>query len=183
MEIGTQSGKLINLMYPNEEDIDIADIAHALSNIGRWGGHTSRFYSVAQHSVECVNLVLSTEIKRWMLMHDACEAYLGDLVSPIKELCPQYKAVEERMQVAIAKRFDLVWPMPSGVHAIDAIMLATEHKQLMPRLHMLSDWRPRVAPNNSVVLQPKLPAAAKADFLYEYELLWGDEDGGDNQHG
>ena len=98
--IQTYSGKYIDLLQTDPYDIGIRDIAHALSNLGRFTGHSKRFYSVAQHSVIASNMVcLHPEIDYHMmqvcaLLHDASEAYLGDVSSPLKQLLPAYKEID-----------------------------------------------------------------------------------------
>lgn len=102
------SGHLIDLENLRPEDIHIQDIAHALSNVCRFGGHIPRFYSVAQHS--CFVAELMPHPGRLEgLMHDAAEAYIGDMVTPIKHLPAMYgfRALEEKVQSAIAKTFGL----------------------------------------------------------------------------
>jgi len=103
--IRTFTGKTINLIMPKEEDIDILDIAHGLSNVCRYNGHCSKFYSVAEHSV-----LLSYKYGLAALMHDASEAYLGDLVSPLKKFTTLGKIfipIEKKMEKVISSKFQL----------------------------------------------------------------------------
>jgi len=91
---------------PKPEDISIEVIAKALSHICRFGGHTNRFYSVAEHSIHVANL-LPDELKIYGLLHDAHEAYTGygDICSPVK---PTSLGVVERIiDLAIARAFNL----------------------------------------------------------------------------
>lgn len=89
-------------------DITLLDVAHALARIGRFNGHGSEFYSVAQHSVS-VALFSPPHFARWGLLHDATEAYVNDLPRPLKyreDMVP-YRLLEKRVSRAIAERFNL----------------------------------------------------------------------------
>ena len=81
--IVTYTGKRFYPLAPRAEDVDIRDIAHALSLTCRFSGHTPWLYSVAQHSVLCATLV-PQELRIHALLHDAAEAYLFDAARPIK---------------------------------------------------------------------------------------------------
>lgn len=104
--IVTNSGK--RFYYENivPESIDINDIAHALSNICRYGGHIKKFYSVAQHSV-IVSKLVPDEYRLAALLHDASEAYLSDIVSPAKRMLNDYKNLEKNITSIIDKRFNV----------------------------------------------------------------------------
>jgi hypothetical protein len=103
--IETASGKLYHFLNPQPDEIDIEDIALALANKCRFGGHTD-FYSVAEHSV-LVALRLPPGLQLAGLLHDASEAYLGDIPSPIKDELPDYRALENINQSAIEYKFGL----------------------------------------------------------------------------
>ena len=126
-EILLHSGRYLNLLEPSGK-INIRDISHALSNICRFGGHVREFYSVAQHSVYVSRITESLE----GLLHDAAEAFIGDVSSPLKQLLPEYKAIERRLEQFIFEQFGLTYPMPDVVKQADLIRLATEEDQLMP---------------------------------------------------
>lgn len=128
--IRTFSGKYINVFDPNPDDIVIEDIAHALSNIPRFGGHLPKFYSVAQHSIKCAEYI-NFDFKLEALMHDASEAYLLDVPKPIKEGLPDYIRVEENLQKVICEKFGLTFPMSKEVKAVDKTMLEYEWVNLM----------------------------------------------------
>lgn len=125
----TYMGKMINLEAPQPKDICIEDIAHALSYMCRYTGHTSKFYSVAEHCVllsEAVNMP-GTPLAR--LLHDAAEAYLGDIISPLKQFLPTYQILEERMNRIIAKKYQVDFdPVKPG----DTTMMVIEANVLMP---------------------------------------------------
>jgi 5'-deoxynucleotidase YfbR-like HD superfamily hydrolase len=127
--IRTNSGIYFNLLEPTVEMIDINDIAHALSNLPRFGGHLHTTYSVAQHSVMVMNtldLFGHQDILLEGLMHDASEAYLMDLPSPIKALLPDYYKMEDRICKVIAEKFNLQYPWPEPVKKADKEQLEFE---------------------------------------------------------
>lgn len=114
---------------PRAQDVRILDIAHALANINRFLGHTDRPYSVAQHSV----LVSRKVPKRYMLaalMHDAAEAYCGDLPYPLKPKFHEFKEMEEEILKVIFKVFGIKWPMPKCIKTADLKMAYTERRDL-----------------------------------------------------
>ncbi len=125
MKIRTYTGKTIDVLNPKKEDIDIIDIAHSLSMICRWGGHTKQFYSVAQHSV-LVSLLCPDNLQLEGLMHDATEAYIGDLVRPIKNEIEKYKEIEDNLAKVISEKFNLIYPWPEIVVEKDNIVLLQE---------------------------------------------------------
>lgn len=88
-----------------ETDIDILDIAHALSMLSRANGHFWQFYSVAQHSINCAMEAdargYSAKVQLACLLHDASEAYIGDLTRPLKRHLPEFETIERRLQATI----------------------------------------------------------------------------------
>ncbi len=104
--IKTFSGKHFYYDKINKDDIVINDIAVSLSNICRFAGHLSHFYSVAQHAVLCSQLV-PQEFAFEALMHDATEAYCQDIPAPLKRLLPDYKRMEEKIDAVIREKYGL----------------------------------------------------------------------------
>lgn len=103
----TTSGKVINLFDPDPKLIEIEDIASSLSKLCRWGGNLPHFYSVAQHSC-LVAWLAPGDLHFAALMHDAAEAYAGDVIRPIKGLLSKaYDDIEARLMAAISIRFQL----------------------------------------------------------------------------
>ncbi len=127
--IKTFSGKHFYYDRINKDDIDINDIAVSLSNICRFAGHLSHFYSVAQHAVLCSQLV-PQEFAFEALMHDATEAYCQDIPAPLKRLLPDYKQMEEKIDAVIREKYGLPPVMSTPVKYADLIMLATERRDL-----------------------------------------------------
>ena len=105
--IQTYTGRKFFPVAPRAEDIEILDVAHALSMLCRYTGHTKQFYSVAQHSV-LVSRIVPPQDAAWGLLHDASEAYLCDVARPIKP----YRLLEQRLMVQVAGRFDLTYAEP-----------------------------------------------------------------------
>lgn len=123
---------------PKVEEIDPTDIAHALSLICRYGGHVGRFYSVAEHCV-LMSYAVPPEDAAWALLHDATEAYVGDMVRPLKRHMPDYCRVEDDLMTVIAARFGLYGTaMPDSVKEADNRILLSERDALMPNTKY--DW-------------------------------------------
>lgn len=124
--IRTFTGRYINLTDPDPEDIYPADIAIGLARLCRFGGHTKKIYSVAEHSDWCRQEAElkypqdDTQLAFKALLHDAHEAYLGDVVSPLKALLPHYDNIANKMQHAIHVRFG-VRVTPEETEKIKAI--------------------------------------------------------------
>lgn len=139
--IQTFSGKKFDPLDPKPEDIDIEDIATALSNICRYGGHVSRFMSVAEHSylvsLRVQELGGDLYDQKWALLHDASEAYIGDIVRPLKTqpLFEDYLKVEKRLMAAIVGKYGLNPLEPKIVKDTDWEMLGTEVDQLKRPIH------------------------------------------------
>lgn len=134
--IQTFSGVKFNVFDPKPKDIRIIDIAHALSNQCRFSGHVKRFYSVAEHSINVADCVPSL-YKLKALLHDATEAYLVDIPSPIKPHLTNYKEIEDRLMKIIFKRFGLSETFQDVIHWWDQRMCLTEGYYLIPDI---SDW-------------------------------------------
>lgn len=120
---------------PRPDEIDPADIAHALSLLCRYGGHVDRFYSVAEHCVLMSEWV-APENALAALLHDATEAYVVDVPRPLKRQLPGYRDIEEQVWYAIAYRFGLAFELPEQVNEADNRILLTERAALMPRAEL-----------------------------------------------
>ncbi|QIB70069.1 DUF429 domain-containing protein [Aminipila butyrica] len=109
--ISTITGRRFNPTAPEIRDITIEDIAHALSMICRANGHFKMFYSVAQHSINCAMEAkargLSREIQLACLLHDASEAYIGDMTRPLKRQLTAYSEYENLMQTIILRALEI----------------------------------------------------------------------------
>lgn len=122
-------GEYFNFLEPEKYPYPLRVIAHALANICRFGGHCPQYYSVAQHSVY-VSLLVPPEYALQGLMHDAAEAFVGDVCKPLKDLLPEFKNIEDRVERALFASYGMSLPLHSSVKEADIVMLATEQKQL-----------------------------------------------------
>lgn len=165
----TVSGRQFWPLDPRPEELDLSDIAHALSMLCRFNGHCREFYSVAEHSVR-VSLECPPEHARWGLLHDAAEAYIGDMIRPLKRSMPHYRAAETRIVRAIADRWNLDLPIPEAVHRADLRLLYTERRDLMVLEH---PWEGdgTVEPLPERIAPCPMPAAARAMFLARAQEL------------
>lgn len=138
----TYSGKTINFLNPDPDQIDVRDIAHGLSHVCRFAGQIPRFYSVAEHCYRIWEQVkdISPEHGIWALLHDASEAYMCDVPKPLKNLLPQYMEIEKRLTKAIVQSVYQFIPLESvdDVYEIDKRMLKTEAIEF--GFDVNSDW-------------------------------------------
>jgi hypothetical protein len=135
----TASGKKFRPLEPDPALIDPYDIGLALSRLCRYGGMTSAYFSVAQHSV-LVSQNVPPEHALAGLLHDAAEAYIGDMVRPLKQWLRQHgqhwhDEAETRLMEAVCARFGVAWPLPPCVDEADNLLLVTESRDLMSPLH------------------------------------------------
>lgn len=155
-------------MTPKIEDFNIEDIAHALFNVCRFNGHCKEFYSVAQHSIYVSNC--SPNNRLYGLIHDASEAYIGDMTTAIKKsgLIPAYMNLEEVIMGLICNKFGLKSEMPEEVKIADRRVLYTEARDLFDPTTL--SWIVREE-MYSWKVRPLSPKAAKKAFLETYEDL------------
>lgn len=157
----TYSGVKFDLVNPLPRMVNIGDIAHALSNMPRFVGHTRSFYSVAQHSVH-VSRLLPPELHLAGLLHDAAEAYLLDMPTPAKLLLPDYQAMYAGIERAICDAFGVSFTHPL-IKQADMRILATEKRDLMSAA---SWWSVDAEPISGNIV-PLGPVEAKALFFKE----------------
>lgn len=163
------SGSYFDLEDPGSSEFGIDDIAHALAHICRYTGHCRTFYSVAQHSV-LVSSVLPDEHAFAGLMHDAAEAFIGDVSSPLKVLLPDYKRIEERIESAVFARFGLAAKLPQCVKDADRLLLRTEQRDMMGADGHLWSFTEGTEPLAERI-DPLPPGEAKELFLRRYGEL------------
>jgi uncharacterized protein len=168
-------------LYPldlSPEDINIEDIAHSLSNLCRFNGHCKQFYSVAQHSVLVSQGVLSHN-KLTALLHDATEAYCGDMIRPIKTLPEMnyYREIESGIWAVIAYKYNIPIDLPEEVDIYDARVLLAEKRDLMVTNGHVWEFPqckyPDLDPYPIDPIECWSPSKAKAEFLSMYQWLEG----------
>lgn len=174
--IQTYKGLRFHLLDPQPEEIDIHDIAHALSQQCRFTGHTNQFYSVAQHCVMVSQIVPGrgdghAGYALDGLLHDASEAYTGDVSKPLKyaleDSTEAFADIERRIYRTIAEKFGLRWPPPAQVKAADLIALATEKRDFMLPTTDTLDLPPAL-PQKTVAWAP---TGARVAFLDRFKEL------------
>lgn len=171
--IGTRSGTKFYFRDPRPEECKLSDIAFALSNLCRYGGHVE-FYSVAEHSVyvsQCLERWgCSKEVQLIGLMHDATEAYLVDVPRPIKQDLANYKEIENDLWVrGVAPAFGLPAVMPQEVHEADNAVLLAERPQLFEDIS--ERWSVPGNPDPNVIVAGYVPVVARRFFLERYYEL------------
>jgi len=171
--IETYTGRRFYPLDPEPEDVSLPDIAHSLANTCRFTGHCMEFYSVAQHSV-LVSQVVPPIHAMAGLFHDAAEAYLADLASPVKH-DPRFAVFceyEDRILQVIAGVFGFEFPLDASVKEYDRQMLVTECEQLM--ISRGKDWVGMPEPLSIEIKPPMTPYSAKRFFVERYYQILED---------
>jgi hypothetical protein len=166
--IVTYTGKQFYPLNPRIDDICIEDIAHGLSNICRFTGQVSTFYSVAEHSCRATMATKEKWLRLALLLHDASEAYLCDISRPVKHHPDMafYREAEKCLQAMIGQKFGVEFSDPL-IHEIDDRMLMTERRDLMPPS---MPWGIHQQPYDSKIV-PLHPVQAEYWFLGLFRTL------------
>jgi hypothetical protein len=180
----TYTGKRFYFNNPQPEMICLQDIAHALSQQCRFGGHSKHFYSVAEHSV-LVSYYVPTPYAADALLHDAAEAYCGDARTPFKKLlavktisavdaCPvlmSYTMFERQVLEMIFEKYGLFWPLNPVIERADNELFIAEYLNLISG--DLPEHLSGVPPLKLVgqTISCHLPSVAKQKFLARAEAL------------
>ena len=162
----TYTGKRFYPTFPESLEVDIVDIAHALSNVCRYNGHLKSFLSVAQHSCYVARYVEENYNKHLALaalLHDASEAYLPDMPSPIKDTLPDFRKLEARLHKHIFNAFNLDWPYAKIIKEVDKVIRQDEMRDL-------SDWD-LGGKGLEIAISSWEPWLAEKLFLERYEEL------------
>jgi uncharacterized protein len=176
----TYTGKMFKVFAPVVDDIDLGDIEHALAKQCRFGNMCDGHYSVAEHSVNVMKLVMAMggtiDDARWALMHDATEAYMGDMIKPLKDHPSMafFKETEKNLATAIAVRFGMQ-PLvePAIVKKADYMMLRIESDLLIPRKP--APWNVPEVPDNLralITIHCHERDAAKLLFRSHFQTLF-----------
>lgn len=173
--IVTYTGKQFWLLEPRIQDVDVKDIAHALSLQCRWTGHCKHHYSIAQHAYYCSLLGPETEAFA-RLNHDNSEAYMGDMNRPLKHYTaagPAYRRQEAVVQDVIKQAFGLAQIDPPSVHRADEVMLFTELAQIVAPISFepSNPWAP---PEDlaKIEIEEWTPKHAEQMFLQRFQELY-----------
>jgi hypothetical protein len=166
---------MIDLEYPDPAKIHIEDVAHSLAMTCRYAGHCCSFYSTAEHSLLVERLgrvplhpLLPRELFLAFLLHDAAEAYLGDVTSPLKSLLADYRELEARWEAAVRERFSLPdnellrWKVGSA-----------DRQALLAEQHVLCWDASLPDPDLDVGIACWSPAEAERRFLHRFHVLGG----------
>jgi uncharacterized protein len=170
----TYSGKYFDFTDPMGSDYNILDIAAGLSKICRFNGQCHKFYSVAEHSVH-VSRIVPKELALVGLLHDAAEAFMGDMVKPLKSIMPEFQRVETEVEKDIFRRFGLPHSIPKEIKDADVAMLACEQRKLMNNQEEWR-WTKDVTPAD-VKLELWNPALAQEEFMLRFREIVGREVG------
>jgi hypothetical protein len=163
----THTGKRFDLLESDADMIDPRDISHALAHLCRFNGHTRELYSVAQHSCIVAELV-PEEHKLAALLHDAAEAYLGDMTRPLKQWISAYQHFEDCIWWRVCERFDIAPELPACIYKADLIALATERRDLMPPDPAIWDCLVGIEPMAETI---RPWPAAEARLIYHQRLM------------
>lgn len=166
--ITTYGGRHFYVLEPRAEDVHIEDIAHALSLQCRFTGHVREFYSVAQHSV-LVSRLCAPADAFWGLLHDASEAYIGDMSAPLKhtDAMRSYKQAESAVMRVIGEQFRMRGSEPQSVITADRRLLLTEARALGLDV---TGWYTEFTPFD-IGIDPWPPKFAETAFLERFRLL------------
>lgn len=156
---------------PRPEEINIIDIAHALSLVCRYNGHSRFHYSVAQHSV-LVASVVPRELRLEALMHDASEAYVCDIPRTFKAQLTGYKQIEDKMMNVIATKYGFTLPLSDEVKEADKRMLVTEKKIVMAK-GPCWEMEKTYEPYRNVIIDSISPLQAEKLFLETFLNIVG----------
>lgn len=167
----TYGGNRFYIEDPRVEEVDIRDIAHSLSLINRYNGHCLFPYSVAQHSL-LVSSIVPREHALQGLLHDAAEAYVGDMTRPMKKIMEQsdYKKIEQKVFSVIAQKFNIPDELHESVKAADNIAVATEKRDVMYLSKGIFTKLPPPLENKIFYMNWRV---ATSCFLYRFEELGG----------
>lgn len=165
----TFTGKKFWPLDPRHDEIDIEDIAHALSCKCRFGGHALRFYSVAEHSV-IVSKALPAGMEIYGLFHDAAEAYLPDVIHPIKKSLAGFDDIEAKVMKAVCQQFGLSLELmfDDRVKRADNRALMTERRDVMRPT--AEEWQIKAEPLDARIYG-RSPVVAETEFLIRFEEL------------
>ncbi len=170
----TNSGIALDPADIQPSDIRTSDIAHALARLCRFSGHCSEFYSVAQHSVY-ISYYVPQQYALEALMHDATEAYLGDMTRPVKSLLPEYSFLEDKVWDVIAAHYNLPKEPSEIVKEYDLRILINEIIYLFPPNSVKKIIPNPPMPIEKLQINPWSPKQAEELWLHRYNALTAED--------
>jgi hypothetical protein len=166
-----RSGRRLDLLDPSPLDIEIEDIAHGLARVARWNGQTggAHIFSVAQHTLLVDAILrqrtpnaLDARLRLAVLLHDAPEYVIGDMITPFKSVIGDaYRAVEQRLLAAIHLRFGLPAVLPADVVRL---IKAADRGAAYLEATRLAGFKPAEA-GRFFGRPPALPTPIERDYL------------------
>ena len=163
--IQTLSGKQFNLFEPTPDMIDIRDIAAGLANKGHFSGLTPSFFSIAQHSVMVCDefafwdFSIDPKLKLLALLHDAAEAYIGDMIKPLKVRIPQFAEIEENIMKVICAKYGMDFSSLHLIKSTDLFIQEVEYNAFY----------------NEGRITYMNPMQAKLEFLDRFKIYYNEQ--------
>lgn len=172
MQVG--GGRVFYPLDPQAEEVTIEDIARSLSRIIRFNGHSDFPINVAHHSLNCCYLAWredeNNDMQRYMLLHDAAEAYIGDMIRPLKIKMPDFQIAEARCFDAITKALNIK-PVDMGVvKYYDNVACAWEKRDLFKSAIPWTGM-PDITGMDLEIIRPRRSLKSERDFLRAYRSL------------
>jgi hypothetical protein len=137
--IRTYTGQYLNFLDPQPEQITIEAIAIGLARTARFAGQSKNFYSVASHSIMVSDRIWEITQDKGMalmgLLHDASEAFLGDMPGTIKHVLTGYKLLEEKLMRVIFKKYNLDYTLMAGIKPTDKLVMCIEYETIINNNH------------------------------------------------
>lgn len=181
MQLG--HGRIFYPLDPRPEEVFITDIARSLSRIMRYNGHSDKPISVAQHSMQAGYLAIKDKINAYwvmaILMHDAAEAYVGDVIRPMKIHMPRFREIEDRVDAVIKEALNIPHCPPEVIKHYDNLAWAWEKRDLFKSSR---EWpaTPKL-PDNLHVMTAWPMADAEGAFVVAYDAARRDVDAEDEE--
>lgn len=167
--VETSSGTQFWFLNPQQDQINIKDIAWALSHIPRFGGHARKFVSVAEHSIY-VSMLVPPALALEGLLHDGEEAYILDMPTPIKQFMPEYKEMGQKILRAIYTKYMLGMPATKAVKDADKAQMQVEANFLLPSRG--ETWVNRIEGAKGIEPKGLSQSEAYYKFLEVFNTLW-----------
>jgi uncharacterized protein len=169
--IGLSNGDFFDFTKPEKHKYDIETIARSLAKQCRYTGHTDDFshYSIAEHCWH-VSYAVPEHLALEGLMHDSSEAFTGDIAKPLKNMLPEFEAIEDRIEAAMAKFYGLQFPYPPEIKTADKLLYCTERQQIATSVKDKL-WHTETTPSNTIKIRCWEPELAARMFMVRFNTL------------